>query len=145
MPSLNSAPFKAKNIKQFYPFSGELAVPFWSSLVIYPLAKTASSIYIAVTVGGVKLHQFFIVHAPPFLVCPSSPRELDMIENRDPLRVLVSLQLQPIALFHPCLQLLVRLRPVNDFEIASVACNEEEILIEASIEVIGVIFICIAW
>ena len=50
-----------------------------------------------------------------------------MIENRDPLRVLVSLQLQPIALFHPCLQLLVRLRPVNDFEIASVACNEEEI------------------
>jgi hypothetical protein len=113
---LNSAPFKTKIIKQFNPFGGKLAILFRSSLVIYPLAKTASPMYIAVTVGGVKLHQFFIVHAPPFLVCPSSPRELDMIENLDPLGVLISLQPQPIALF-------LGLRPVNDFEIASVACN----------------------
>ena len=81
MPSLNSAPFKTKTIKQFNPFGGKLAVFFRSSLVIYPLAKTASPIYIAMAVGGVKLYQFFIVHAPPFLVCPSGPREVDMIEN----------------------------------------------------------------
>ena len=145
MPSLNSAPFKTKNIKQFNPFGGKLAVLFRSSLVIYPLAKTASPIYIAMTVGGVKLYQFFIVHAPPFLVCPSGPREVDMIKNLDPLGLLgISHQPQPIALFDPCLQLLVGLRPVNDFGTASVACNKEEILKEASIEVIGVIVVCMA-
>ena len=60
--------------------------------------SNGSPMYIAVTVGGIKLHQFFIVHAPPFLLCPSSPRELDMIENLDPLGVLISLQPQPFAL-----------------------------------------------
>ena len=52
MPSLNSAPFKTKNIKQFNPFGGKLAALFRSSLVIYPLAKTASPIYIEMTVGS---------------------------------------------------------------------------------------------
>jgi hypothetical protein len=80
-----------------------------------------------------------------FLVCPSGPREVDMIENLDPLGLLgISHQPQPIALFDPCLQLLVGLRPVNDFGTASVACIKEEILKEASIEVIGVIVVCIA-
>ncbi len=95
--------------------------------------------------GGVKLYQFFIVHAPPFLVCPSGPQEVGMIKNLDPLGLLgINHQPQPIALFDPCLQLLVGLRPVNDFGTASVACNKEEILKEASIEVIGVIVVCIA-
>jgi hypothetical protein len=68
-----------------------------------------------------------------------------MIENLDPLGLLgISHQPQPIALFDPCLQLLVGLRPVNDFGTASVACIKEEILKEASIEVIGVIVVCIA-
>ena len=131
--------------KSSNPFGGKLAILFRSTMVIYPLAKTASPIYIAMAVGGVKLYQFFIVHASPFLVCPSGPREVDMIENLDPLGFLgISHQPQPIALFDPCLLVLVGLRPVNDFGTASVACIKEEILKEASIEVIGVIVVCIA-
>ncbi len=65
-----------------------------------------------------------------------------MIENLDPLRWLTSHQLQSI-LCHPCLQLLVGLKPDNGF-FASVACNKEEILKESGIEVIVVFLVCIA-
>jgi hypothetical protein len=65
-----------------------------------------------------------------------------MIENLDPLGLLTSNQLQSI-LCHPCLQLLVGLRQDDGF-FASIACNEEEILKEAGIEVIVITLVCIA-
>jgi hypothetical protein len=110
-------------------------------LIIYPLAKAASLAYIAMAIGGVELHQFLIVNLP--LEFLGSPREVDMIENLDPITWLSQLEHSYQILFpHPCLKVFVNLRP--DVFCASVNCNKEEILEETGIEVVGITLVCIA-
>ena len=92
--------------------------------------------HIAMAVGSMELHQFFMVHVPlDFL--RHYPWEVDMIKNHDPTRCL-SHQLELSIHFPcPCLQLSTGLRP--DVFCASIYRREEEILKEAGIEVTGII------
>ncbi len=97
--------------------------------------------HIAMAVGSMEPPRFFIVHVLiDFL--RHSQQEVDMIENLDSIGCLSCWQEILILFPHPCLQLLVSLRP--DVFCASVHCCEEEILKEAGIEVAGII-VYIAW